>query len=95
MNEPDSFELPFEIDDVRIKLFIASLNSENLKLQKDLAKLQVKYFSAQNKIKALQHEIKEFKDESLDFKTEQELKEIEADFDRKIKEMGYIKKPDI
>ena len=40
-----------------IKLYITHLEQENLRLQKQVAKLQVSYLSVTNKIKAMEKEI--------------------------------------
>ena len=60
-----------------IRNYIAALESENLKLHKQIAKLQVKHVSSDNRISALEDEIKELHGKTPDLLdlSEEELKE--------------------
>jgi predicted nuclease with TOPRIM domain len=53
VNRPSSLTAKLKAADVELRNYLIELEKENLKLHKQLAKLQVKNVSMQNEIKAL------------------------------------------
>ncbi len=59
MSRPKSLNTALKAANLEIQQYIVALESENLKLHKQMAKLQVKDVTQQNEITALRREVKE------------------------------------
>jgi hypothetical protein len=53
VSRPDSLTVKIKAADTELRNYVIELEKENLKLQQQIAKLQVKTVSQQNEIKAL------------------------------------------
>ncbi|MGH9699757.1 MAG: hypothetical protein ACRD52_09895 [Candidatus Acidiferrales bacterium] len=59
MRRPESLDDPFQAAQPELQSYVVELESENAKLHKQIAKLQVQDMSKQNRIAALENELKE------------------------------------
>jgi len=74
--------------DPEVQNYIAALESENLKLQKQIAKCHVEKMSSDNRILALEEIIKK-----CNHPKDLSDKEIDSLIKRNIEKLGYVKKP--